>query len=130
MSTDPNILAAKHTPGEWKFVRQAHATKKSGLGLRYGVMAKVLNHLERENDKWLFNISLDKTEDIQIHQEAEANAHVISAAPEAIEFIADLMPVLEELKCLFNEEKYQAASDQTNLIIARAEGILKKAYNF
>jgi|ERR1700761_176116 len=53
-----------------------------------------------------------------------ANAHLISTAPESVEFIADLMPTFEVMKAsgLFDKE-------QIDEIIFKAENILKKAYN-
>lgn len=119
--TDPNKLASKHTPGPWKFVHQAHATRKSGLGMRYGVFADVINHEKRDVDRWLFNIRLDRTEDLDIHQEAEANAHLISAAPEMVEFIADIVHMMS------SSNFPQGCIDA---FIKSGEEILKKAYNF
>lgn len=89
--------------------------------MRYSVLAYVIDHKNRDDDKWLFSIKLDKVENLNLHQEAEANAHMISAAPEAVEFIADIVAELEHPSF--------AAADW-NIWISRAEEILKKAYNF
>lgn len=114
---NPNVLAWKGTPGPWRFVKQAHATKKSGLGIRYAVAA---TYKGLPDMMWLYNVPIDKTEDIDVHLEIEANAHMISAAPEAIEFIADLLIWIENTDFTQDEVKEK---------ISRAEEILKKAYN-
>ena len=72
------------TPGLWNFTQQHHATKESGLGMRYGVYAQVIDVANREEERWLFNIALDKTIDPLLHKEAFANGMLIAAAPELL----------------------------------------------
>lgn len=111
MSEDKNKLSFKGTPGPWKFVHARHYTIPSGDGQRYAVKA---------GEHWLINIKLDRTVDIPVHQEAEANAHMVSAAPEAVEFIADLLNELQTQGFLSDIDKW----------LDRGELITKKAYNF
>lgn len=54
-------------------------------------------------------------------EEREANANLISAAPEAIEFISDLLKENDDIWLSLNLSK---------AMVLRAEQILVKAYNF
>lgn len=58
------------------------------------------------------------------YQVAEANAYIASAAPEAIEFIADLMETIDGVNKLLKTDLFLSE------YVKRAEDILKKAYNF
>lgn len=111
-----NTIEAKHTPGPWKVSSQRHAIKR-GEGMRYYVYANVNQRDTRSHDdRFLFNQILSRVDDIELHKEAEANSHIIGVAPEAVEFIADL---LDQNAYMLDEVQIQ-----------RAEDILKKAYNF
>lgn len=90
---DYNIinLEFKGTKGPWKYIHQNHATKQSGQGQRYAVMAHVINYLTRPEERFVYNIKLDKTQDLNLHREAEANAMLISAAPDLLEACDDLL---------------------------------------
>lgn len=59
-----------------------------------------------------------------------ATSHLISAAPEAVEFIADLLPMLDKLKVLLTVSPSDIGHKELDKTIALAEEILKKAYNF
>lgn len=93
-SNDPNKLAFKGDNPPW-YVRD--------IGTSVFV--------KHDNDivAYLTNMNSEK---------ANANAHLVSAAPEAIEFIADLVYALS------NGDDHLVAE-----MIPRAEEILKKAYN-
>lgn len=77
----------KGTPGPWRYIHQTHATKPSGLGQRYAVIAQVIDFLHRPEERWLFNVKLDKTQDLNLHREAEANARLIAASPDLLEVV-------------------------------------------
>jgi hypothetical protein len=104
MSNNPNKLASKHTHGNWE-------VKKL---LDYFVVQT--SYEETICDCGYCNRNTDAID--------SANAHLISAAPEAIEFISDLMPIFE----LMNERILFDKRDIDKLI-SGAEAILKKAYN-
>lgn len=101
MITDKNILASKHTKSPWR--------------------------ISLFNDTYEFNsnpgfvgVNILNISDVG-EETAKANADIASAAPEAIEFIADLISELEH-------PGFAAAN--WNKWIDRGEEILKKAYNF
>lgn len=97
MSNNPNKLASKHTRGPWFYQEDSD----------------VYTHIVRPTD-------FPGRIICHLGQEYEANARLISAAPEAIEFIADWL-------------EYTGNSDFSDdgaiAMINRAEAILKKAYN-
>lgn len=99
MNFDPNKLASKHTPGPWcvgdvidengrKIIPED--VNETGFAVAYGFYTK----------------------------ERDANANLISAAPEAIEFIADLLDTMSRPGIINN-----------TYWINKGEEILKKAYN-
>jgi hypothetical protein len=90
-----NPLTA-YTKGPWKFVHHNHQTKPSGQGQRYAVFAPVMNYLNRPDERFVFNIKLDKTQDLDLHREAEANARLISTAPEMLERLMHLRGMFGE----------------------------------
>lgn len=98
-ANDPNKLAWKGTLGPWYAVEYA-----GQWNLNDGPYYECKNVMSAD----------DVTYEI-----AEANSFMASAAPEAIEFIADLLENLEVFHAL--DHPYW---------VARAEEILKKAYNF
>lgn len=106
MSNNPNKLAWKGTPGPWVFKD-------------YMDSPVVITDNRKE-----FTIA-DFSPSIRLKAEEQiANAYVASAAPEAIDFIADLMEFFDFLELL--------KSDKINIEPWRTKGenILKKAYNF
>lgn len=92
--SNPNKLAWKGTPGEW----HVHVTRR---GIIVQGAEKIVCVIEALNPYI-----------------GHADAHMISAAPEAIEFLSDLLEGLDKGHW----------PDHTT--ITRAEEILKKAYNF
>jgi len=104
MSTNPNALAWKGTSGPWKVKKEVYMGHYS-----FTIV----------NDKGFIVAKIDNV--IMRNDTLEANAHMISAAPEAVEFIADLLAYLngnEFVEMNFKPDMY-----------AKAEEILKKAYN-
>lgn len=102
MSTNHNKLAFKGTPGNWFYQDDSD----------------VYTHIVRPVDNpgtIICHLGQDTS------GEYEANAHLISAAPEAVEFIADLLEWMETTDYSIDEVREK---------VARAEEILKKAYNF
>ncbi|SRR6184192_340734 len=107
---NPNALAWKGTPGPW--IVDRHPSLKHG---------GINNHrtvIYRASDvdgpyQTVADVYGDGPE------QCKANAHMISAAPEAIEFIADL---LYSLSCDIPKMDIPE-------IMHRGEEILKKAYN-
>lgn len=99
MITDKNILASKHTKTEWVPIQYpgwwAIGDAKS---------------FHANNILWEDNVGKET---------AIANIHMACAAPEAIEFIADLL-----------EDHEKGLLIDFDDWIERAEAILKKAYNF
>lgn len=128
MSDNPNKLAWAGTPGTWKVVRARHAIPR-GEGMRYSVFGEVKQMDKREwDDRFLFNQKLSCVDDIELHQEAEANAYMISAAKDAVECLADILAWdAEERKTVENLEDLYFMPQE---LIERIEAILKKAYNF
>jgi hypothetical protein len=107
MSNNPNKLASKHTPGPWEvdnFIPHWIKGKKN-----VGDICMISNH------SWY-----DKLQGADL-----ANAHIISAAPEAIEFIADLLDTIR------GNRDFNSPISKTTMEIFynRGEEILKKAYN-
>lgn len=104
MSTDPNKLAWKGTPSPW------HAVEYAGQW--------------NLNDGPYYEAKNVMSADDVTYQVAEANSFMASAAPEAIDFIADLMEFFDFLELL--------ETDKINIEPWRTKGeeILKKAYNF
>lgn len=105
MSTNPNKLAFKGTPGPWHFHQNFLKSQKELRIYKYpeGVYGNPTIAIIPENG-----------------EKGIANAHLISAAPEAVAFIADIL--------------YSLSCDIPNMdipeMIHRGEQILKKAYNF
>lgn len=102
--TNPNKLASKTTPGPWK------ATSMGG-----GYM-----NIETVDQSHLRTFIGEIGGGLQKFKEIEANAYIISAAPEAIEFIADLIFALS------NDGRYIFEPHEW---VKKGEIILKKAYN-
>lgn len=104
VSHNPNALSWKGTPGPWKVKKEVYMGRYS-----FTIV----------NDKGFIVAKIDNV--IMRNDTLEANAHMISAAPEAVEFIADLLAYLngnEFVEMNFKPDMY-----------AKAEEILKKAYN-
>lgn len=105
---DPNILGATYTPGPWGCVKAS----EGNLAVRCpGYLIATLNkpgHWSDQEERYAREMA-----------RYEADQHLISAAPEAIEFIADLLEVLSK------GDDHLVAE-----MIPLAEEILKKAYNF
>lgn len=80
-----------------------------------GIMQQTFN-IEREDRSNTNSYIGEIGGGLQKRAEIEANACLISAAPEAIEFISDLL----------SQNSYMMDEVQ----IERAEAILKRAYNF
>lgn len=104
MSTNPNKLAFKGTPGPW-------ITDKTGTKRGPIFMSCIHSQTGR------YQTVVDVFGSTQV--EMEHNMAMISAAPEAVEFIADLL--------------YSLSCDTPKMdipeMIHRGEEILKKAYN-
>lgn len=99
MITDKNILASKRTEGNWFYQEDSD----------------VYTHIVRPEDKpgaIICHLGQDTS------GEYEANARLISAAPEAIEFIADLL-----------HEMSSPGTINGAYWVKRGEEILKKGYN-
>lgn len=112
MITDKNILSSKHTKGIWQVVDtyenyEPYTPDTSQIIIWDG-------------DEQASGPICDMGEmgDMN-YAEALANAHIISATPEAIEFIADFLQILQDKEVYLKNEE----------LISRAECILKKAYN-
>lgn len=112
----------KGTPGHWHFVHQNHCTKPSGQGQRYAVMANIIDYLHRPDDRWIFNIKLDKVEDLAWHTEAEANARLIAAAPELLE-VVQLCKELFDSELMPSERQCVEYSNRCKLVIDKALGL-------
>lgn len=116
--TNPNKLSSRHTPGPWNVKLHEHM-----VSIHTGGTDEDIDGV----DPTICGIWA-RAEGDDRRPQCEANAHIISAAPEAIEFIADRMGWFDNLRnmLIFME------ADTTNIdkIIADAEIILKKAYNF
>lgn len=118
MSTNPNKLASKHTPGPWTAEHMDEGCWISGVDRDEPVICDITARLMVYDEQTKQHEECLQDEDI-------ANAHLISAAPEAMEFIADLMPIFE----LINERNLFNKRDIDKLILG-AEAILKKGYNY
>lgn len=107
MLTNPNKLAFKGSPGPWCVYKNTYK-------------------FEIQEGKEPSELNLRVVEcgyhGTPSHEKYEANAHLISAAPEAVEFIADLLWALHDTKHILPNEVYN--------VVIKAEEILKKAYNF
>lgn len=101
MITDKNILTSKHAKHRWQLDKDLPHWVKGKDGV--GDICKISNHSGYED----------------LRGSDLANAHIISAAPEAIEFIADLLEKFDK------GLPFDAVVD-----VQRAEYILKKAFNF
>lgn len=111
MITDKNILASKHTKGIWQVVDTYENYEPYTPDTPQIIIW--------DGDEQASGPICDMGEmgDMN-YAEALANAHIISAAPEAIEFIADLLEKFDK------GLPFDAVVD-----VQRAENILKKAYN-
>lgn len=110
MSNNPNKLASKHTPGPWN----VKLTEKM-ISIHTGSTDEDKDGI----DPTICGIWAAQFDDDR-RPESEANAHLISAAPEAIEFIANIVHMMSE------SNFPQACKDS---FIKTGEEILKKAYN-
>lgn len=99
MEHNPNKLASKHTAGPW-YVRNTGSS--------------ILVKHENEVVCSIYDLYLT---------EATADAHMISAAPEAIELLADILEQIDAINKLLKVDYF--LEDKRK----RAEAILKKAYN-
>jgi hypothetical protein len=123
MSNDPNKLAWRGTPGPWKVKLLDRM-----ISIHTGDSDEQVKLPDGNyTDPTICGIWASSEGDDR-REGSEANAHLISAAPEAIEFIADLMPFLEGIKDIFNENDKSTLSIEGLIIMC--EDILKKAYNF
>ena len=100
MITDKNILASKATKGPWELDKDLPHWVKGKDGI--GDVCKISNHSGYED---LRGTDL-------------ANAHIISVASEAIDFIADLL-----------HEMSSPGTINGVYWVNKGEEILKKAYN-
>lgn len=120
MSTTPNKLAFKGTPGPWKIVKSQSGKHNiniigTSLGSKYKVARVPFAYEEAGNDEFIHKLN-SKSE-----LEAEYDAHLISAAPEAVAFISDIIFALS------NDGRYFFEPHEW---VEKGEQILKKAYNF
>lgn len=122
---DPNILAWKGTPGEWKVMQ---STNEVWCGeypiceVTCGEWGDTYASLEPIGSDLIgqFQATVKMIPYGEVSKEtAIANKHLISASLDAVEFIADLL--------------HSLSSDIPNMdipeMIYRGEAILKKAYN-
>lgn len=98
--------------------------------MRYGVKANVIKYDDRIDERWLFNLKIDKTRDIEIHQEAEANGRLISAAPELLEALQAIIR-LQELFIYYDENEsnpaYLGEAQAVNSALKQAQESINKA---
>lgn len=115
MRNNPNKLTLKHTIGPWHVCIPKHAGK---WAVFYTYQGQCLGVYAANGD--LVGIASIPKDNMLIHsdQNNQANANLISAAPEAIEFIADLLEVLD------SQDPHKVFEMKL-----RGEEILKKAYN-
>lgn len=104
MSDNPNKLAFKGIPAPWSVRTEIH----------FGaVECRIYGH---------GNVHLAIVQSNVMNKEViKANAHMASASPEAVEFIADW---------IYGIDHGTLNHEETEKLYARAEDILKKAYNF
>lgn len=107
---DPNKLAWKGTPGPWQVEKNA-------------ISYEIRQHPTGPHDLCLL-VGMGGIRDNQHADRNKANAHFMAAAPEAIDFIADLMETIDGVNKLLKTDLFLSE------YVKRAEDILKKAYNF
>lgn len=111
MSNNPNKLAFKGSLGPWTAEHMDEGCWVSGVNRNEPVICDITARLMVYDEQTKQHEECLREEDI-------ANAHLISAAPEAVEFIADLL--------------YSLSCDTPKMdipeMIHRGEEILKKAY--
>lgn len=119
MITDKNILASKSTKGPWYY-------HKNPLMIDKFKSHNEGNPLDFDIYKYDENVfgnpiiaSIHSRDHEVLHEENEANAYILSAAPEAIEFIADLLAIMDAENMTLGMLKRE---------ILKGETILKKAY--
>lgn len=103
--SNENKLASKHTPGPWIVKKEIYFGSCE---------CRICDHRQ-------INLAIVES-NIMDKDTIEANAHLISAAPDAIELIADLLEAIDKEMFIVPQELTE--------VIKRAEAILKKAYNF
>lgn len=116
--SDPNKLAAKHTPAPWMRVKAI----EGNLAVRCpGYLIATLNkpgHWSDQEERYAREMA-----------RYEADQHLINTSPDMVEFIADLMEFFDFVELLQNGSTKPVPFDIKPWRI-KAEAILKKAYNF
>lgn len=109
----------KGTNGEWRVGQTPHEPKND-IGIRYFVIADIINRDERNrDDRFIYNQFVSRNEVMDIHNESYANAKLISAAPMLLEALKECLEGVEKLN-----DDFQDGWDE---VIEKAKVAINKA---
>ncbi len=102
-----NKETTKHTPGPWK----ARDCFTNGQPVEYAIETR---------DAWLASVHITGPKNGFDCEEAEANARLIAAAPELLEALKKVLPLVESL--VLDGEPYMNEQEEARDAIAKATG--------